>query len=554
MSVYRVLICFVFMLVAAGCGNSGNEAVNATGKAPAAVAGNASQEFAAQQDASPQYGGRLVLGTIGDFSNMIPILTSDAGSHEIAKHLYVAPLQYDKNLEIEPWAAESYTVLDEGRRIRIVMRKDVFWEDGEQLTARDVEFTYRLMIDPNTPTPYADDYLQIKKFTLVDDFTFEAEYETPFARSLITWMHDILPRHLLEGQEVVSSPLTERPVGAGPYRFKEWVRGSRLVLEASETYFMGKPYIDEIVYRIIPDLSTMFLELKAGKLDMMNLTPQQYLHQTNGPEWDASYRKHRYLAFGYAYMGYNLENPIFQDKRVRQAITHALDRQGIIKGVLLGQGESTVGPYKPGTWVYNESIEDYPYDPAKAKQLLAEAGWKDSDGDGVLDREGRPFEFTILTNQGNEQRIKTATIIQSQLKEVGITVRIRTVEWAAFLKEFVDKGRFDALILGWNILQDPDISQVWHSAQAREGGLNHVKYRNPELDTLLDQGRTTLDRAARKAAYDRIQQILHEDQPYCFLYVPYSLPILHARIRGIEPAPAGITHNMDRWWISTETR
>ena len=147
MSVYRILICFVFMLVATGCGNSGNEAVNATGKAPAAVAGNASQESAAQQDASPQYGGRLVLGTIGDFSNMIPILTSDAGSHEIAKHLYVAPLQYDKNLEIEPWAAESYTVLDEGRRIRIVMRKDVFWEDGEQLTARDVEFTYRLMID-----------------------------------------------------------------------------------------------------------------------------------------------------------------------------------------------------------------------------------------------------------------------------------------------------------------------------------------------------------------------------------------------------------------------
>ncbi|WP_420842825.1 peptide-binding protein [Desulfovibrio mangrovi] len=485
---------------------------------------------------------------------MIPILTSDAGSHDIASYIYVAPLRYNKNLEIETWAAERYEVLDEGKRIRIVMRKDVKWEDGEPLTARDVEFTYKLMVDPKTPTPYADDYLQIKQFTLVDDYTFEVEYEKPFARSLITWMHDILPRHLLEGKDVVSSPLTAKPVGAGPYRFKEWERGSKLVLEASDTYFMGKPYISEIVYRVIPDLSTMFLELKAGKLDMMSLTPQQYLFQTRGPEWDGKYNKFRYLAFGYGYLGYNLEKPMFKDKKVRQALTMAIDRQGLIKGVLLGQGEPTIGPYKPGTWVYNQSIQDYPYDPVKARELLAEAGWKDTNGDGILDNDGQPFEFTILTNQGNEQRIKTATIIQSMLKDVGVSVKIRTVEWAAFLKEFVDKGRFDALILGWNILQDPDIAQVWHSSQAFPGGLNHGKYRNPELDALLEQGRTTLDREARKLAYDGVQRILHEDQPYSFLYVPYSLPIIHGRIKGIEPAPAGITHNIDRWWIPKDER
>ncbi len=553
----NILFLLAVFVLLSGCGDSSDKGGHSTEKGQAVAGASATPENAPAGDASknvPEYGGRLILGTIGDFANMIPILTSDAGSHEIASAIYVAPLRYNKNLEVEPWAAESYALLDGGKRIRITMRKDVLWEDGAKLTARDVEFTYKLMIDPKTPTPYADDYLQIRKFTLVDDYTFEVEYEKPFARSLITWMNDILPKHLLEGKEVVSSPLTEHPVGAGPYRFKEWQRGSKLVLEASPTYFLGKPYISEIVYRVIPDLSTMFLELKAGKLDMMNLTPQQYLYQTKGAGWDDTYRKFRYLSFGYAYLGYNLERPMFQDVRVRQALTTAIDRQGLIKGVLFGQGESTVGPYKPGTWVYNDAIQDYPYDPAKARELLAQAGWKDTNGDGVVDRDGQPFEFTILTNQGNEQRIKTATIIQSQLKDIGVAVKIRTVEWAAFLKEFVDKGRFDALILGWNILQDPDISQVWNSAQARPGGLNHVKYRNPELDALLDAGRTTLDQAARKVAYDKVQAILHRDQPYSFLYVPYSLPIVHGRIHGIEPAPAGITYNMDRWWIPKAER
>lgn len=556
--VCSMLILLLFSFFAAGCGNSDNEKT-VTGKDTQAAATEQSgvadkKNTPLPEKNTPEYGGRLILGTIGDFANMIPILTSDGGSHDIASYLYVAPLRYNKNLEIEPWAAESYTVQEEGKRIRITMRKDIKWEDGEQLNAKDVEFTYKLMINPETPTPYADDYMQIKKFTLIDEYTFEVEYEKPFARSLLTWMHDILPRHLLEGKDVVTSPLTEKPVGAGPYRFKEWVRGSKLVLEASETYFMGKPYIGEIIYRIIPDTSTMFLELKAGKLDMMTLTPQQYLYQTKGPDWDTKFQKFRYLSFGYSYLGYNLDKPMFQDKRVRQALTTAIDRQGIIKGVLLGQGEATVGPYKPGTWVYNDSIQDYPYDAAKAKALLAEAGWKDENGDGIIEKDGQPFEFTILTNQGNEQRIKTATIIQSQLKDVGIIVKIRTVEWAAFLKEFVDKGRFDALVLGWNILQDPDISSVWHSSQAHDGGLNHIRYRNPDLDAQLESGRSSLDKTVRKGAYDRIQQILHEDQPYSFLYVPYALPIVHSRIKGIEPAPAGITYNIDRWWIPSNQR
>ncbi|WP_462324838.1 peptide-binding protein [Desulfoplanes sp.] len=500
-------------------------------------------------DGPPQPGGRIIMGSIGEPSNLIPPLASDGASHEVADYIYVALLRYNKNIELEPWAARSYEVFDGGLRFRFRLRKDIRWSDGVPLTAEDVLFTYRLMIDPGTPTAYAENFKAIKKFTLLDTYTFEVEYAQPFARALVTWASSILPKHILENENLLDTPYSRAPVGAGPYTLQEWEPGRRIVLTSNEDYFEGRPNIDSVVYRFIPDTTTMFMELKSGNLDMMGLSPQQYLFQTKGDQWDQAYHKFRYLSLSYTYLGYNLTREPFDNVLVRRAIAHAIDKEEIIKGVLLGLGKTTIGPYKPGTWVYNTKITDYAYDPDVAKNLLEEAGWTDNDGDGWLDKDGRPLAFTILTNQGNTLRIKAATIIQYRLKKIGIDVKIRTVEWATFIKEFVDKGRFDALLLGWNIVQDPDSYNVWHSSRAVAGGLNFVGYKNPELDGLLERGRRLLDPAARKPVYDRIQEILHRDQPYCFLYVPMSLPIVQARFQGIEPAPAGITYNFNDWWV-----
>ncbi|MDY7001448.1 MAG: peptide-binding protein [Thermodesulfobacteriota bacterium] len=497
----------------------------------------------------PQYGGRIILGQLGEPSNLIPPLSSDAPSHEVADLLYVAPLKYDKNIKLVPWAAKDFEILEDGKLLRFRLREDVRWFDGQELTAEDVEFTYKMMIDPKTPTAYGEDYKAVKEFRVLDKYGFEVRYDEPFARSLVTWAHSILPKHALENENLLDTKYSREPLGAGAFRLKEWVAGRRLVLEVNEDYFEGRPYLDQVVYRIIPDISTMFLELKAGNLDFMGLTPQQYLHQTNGPDWQRDFNKFKYLSFGYTYLGYNLSHAFFKDRTVRQALAHAIDKQEIVKGVLLGQGVPVIGPYKPGTWVYNENIKAHVFDPNKASQMLNQAGWRDSDGDGLLDKDGQAFSFTILTNQGNDQRIKTATIIQNRLKKIGIKVKVRTVEWAAFLKEFVDKGRFDAIILGWNITQDPDNYDVWHSSKAVPGGLNFIGYKNPELDELLERGRRILDQDRRKPIYDRVQEILHQDQPYCFLYAPQSLPIVSSRFQGLEPAPAGITHNFIRWWV-----
>ena len=507
-----------------------------------------SRAESATPDNLPTPGGRILMGSIGEPSNLIPYMASDSASSEITDLLYVAPLKYDKNLQVVPWAAASYEVLEGGKLLRFVLRDDIRWEDGVPLTADDVEFTYRTMIDPRTPTAYSGDFLAIRSFTKTGRLSFEVRYEKPFARSLMTWMGAILPRHVLEGQDLMTTPAARKPIGAGPFRLAKWDAGSLLTLAASDTYFEGRPNLDEVVYRIIPDPSTMFLELKAGKLDMMSLSPQQYLRQTQGPKWDEDWRKYRYLSFSYTFLGFNLSHPFFSDVRVRRAVSAAIDRRSLIGGVLLGQGVPTVGPYKPGTWAYNDKLSPVEQDMDEARRLLAEAGWT-KNADGVLERDGKPFQFTVLVNQGNDQRIKAAIIIQSQLKALGIRVRIRTVEWAAFIKEFVNKGRFDAIILAWTITLDPDIYDVWHSSRAKPGGLNFTGYRNAEVDALLVEARSLTDQARRKELYDRVQEILDAEQPYCFLYVPYALPILQARFRGVKPELNGIMYNFDRWWV-----
>jgi peptide/nickel transport system substrate-binding protein len=293
----------------------------------------------------------------------------------------------------------------------------------------------------------------------------------------------------------------------------------------------------------------MYMELKAGTLDLMGLSPVQYQRQTNTPKFLASFNKYRYPASMYTYLGYNLRHPFFNDKRVRQAITSAINKDEIIHGVQLGMGQVAHGPYKPGTWAHNPHINDFDYNPERARRLLAEAGWKETNSDGILVKDGKPFQFTILTNQGNAERLKTAQIIQKRLHKIGIEVKVRPVEWAAFLKQFIDKGNFEAIILGWSIGQDPDLFDIWHSSKTNPKELNFIGFKNAEVDRLLEEGRGTFDQEKRRRCYWRIQEILAEEQPYTFLYVPDALPVVSARFRGIEPAPLGIMYNFIKWYV-----
>jgi peptide/nickel transport system substrate-binding protein len=499
-------------------------------------------------ESAPERGDMLVAGSIGDASNLLPALASDASSFDIIGLVYNGLVRYDKDLKIEGELASSWEISPDGLQIVFHLRPGVKWHDGADFTAADVEFTWQLMTDPKTPTAYGEDFRQVKRFEVIDPLTFRVTYDKPFAPALISWGFSVMPKHLLAGKDITASPLARAPVGTGPYRFKEWKPGEKIVLEANDGYWEGRPNIDRYLYRVIPDSATMFLELSAGNLDEMGLDSVQFTRQTDTEFFKKNYRKYRYLADSYSYLGFNQKLPLFQDRRVRQAISHAVNKQEIIDIVLLGLGQEATGPYKPGTWAHNADVKRYPFDQARAQSLLAEAGWVTKGPDGVLVKEGRRFAFTLMTNQGNKTRAKAAEVIQKNLKAVGIDVSIRVVEWAAFLKEFVNPKKFDAVILGWTIPRDPDSYDVWHSSKTGPAELNHVSFKNAEVDALLEKGRRTFDQEERRKAYARFQEILAEEQPYVFLYVPDALPIVSARFRGIVPAPAGISYNFIKWW------
>jgi peptide/nickel transport system substrate-binding protein len=532
LKIARILAAVLAVVLAASCAKE---------KKDAGVTGTAGSD-------APAYGDAIVEGSIGDVSGFLTAVTSDSASHTAANYVFNGLVRYDKNLKLEGELAESWEVSPDGKRITFHLRKGVTWHDGKPFTSEDVLFTYRRMIDPNTPTAYAEDFKQVKRAEAPDPYTFVVEYGKPFAPALASWGMHVLPKHLLaEYPDISRSPLNKKPVGTGPFRFVEWKTGEKTVFETNPDYFEGRPYLSRVITRVIPDPATMFLELKAGGIDMMGVTPLQYTRQTETEEFRKSFHKYRYLSFGYTYLGFRLSHPLFSDKRVRQAIAHAIHKKEIIDGVLFGLGQEATGPYKPGTWVHNPDVKRYPFDPQKAKVLLAEAGWKARDG--VLEKGGRAFSFTVLTNAGNESRAKTAAIIQQNLAAVGIKMEIRTLEWAAFINEFVDKRKFDAVILGWSISQDPDQYDIWSSKKTGPKELNFVGFQDAEVDRLLEEGRRTFDPEGRKKAYFRIQEILAEEQPYVFLYYPDALPVVHQRIHGIEPAPAGISYNFIKWYV-----
>ncbi len=513
---------------------------------------SASCLFAQEAAPGPVKGDFIVYGMNGDASNLIPALASDSASSTVNSRIYNGLVKIDKDLNLIGDLAESWDISADGLIYTFHLRKNVKWHDGAPFTAKDVMFTYQLMIDPKTPTAYAEGFLQVKKAEILDDYTFKVLYDKPLARALITWAFDMMPAHLLAGQNLEESPLSRQPVGTGPYKMEAWEAGQRIVLKANDDYFAGRPHIDKIVFRIIPDESAQLLELLAGGIDSMGLTPDQYVEKKADPGFTKSFNLFRYPDFGYTYLGFNLKNPLFQDVRVRRALALALDKNELVEGVLLGLGTPANGPFKPDMWASNQNVKPYPYEPDQAKALLAEAGWRDTNGDGILDKDGQPFQFTLMTNQGNSIREQTALIIQARLKKVGIDVKVRVMEWAAFIKNYLDARNFEAVVMGWSIPLDPDLYDVWSSAKAEAPGLNFISYKNDEVDRLIDESRFTHDKAVRKKAYDRIQEIFYEDVPYVFLFVPDALPAVSSRFIGPEVTPAGLDVNFIKWYVPQE--
>lgn len=458
--------------------------------------------------------------------------------------MYNGLLKYDKDLNLVCDLAESFSVADDGLSIKFKLKKNILWHDGEPFTVKDVKFTFDKLISPDTRTPFSSDYLAVKNFEILDDYSFVVYYSSPFAPILESWCIGIIPEHIFKGQNINTSDYNRNPVGTGQYVFKKWITDQKIILQANPNYYEGEPKIKFYLFRVIPDSAVQFLELRTQSLDELLLLPDQ---------WNAydsffkNYNKYRYPSFSFTFLGFNLEKEPYNNIKFRQAISYAIDKTDIINGVMLGMAKQAEGIFPPQSWAYKE-VESYGYDIDKASKILNTIGFTKG-SDGYLKYKNKNFEINIITNQGNKSRELTCQIIQEQLKKIGIKVNIRILEWSTFINQYVNKKNFDALILGWNTAVDPDQYLLWHSSQCNPGQYNFMSYKNKDVDELLVKARTTFDKEKRKEYYHKIQDIMRDDPPCIFLYFPESLVCVNKRIEGVQLASAGIGWNFHKWRI-----
>lgn len=497
----------------------------------------------------PDFGDAIVTASISDALTLVPILASDTASSEVCGMVYNGLVKYDKDVKIIGDLAENWDISEDGKLIVFHLRKDVRWHDGHPFTSKDVEFTYRKLIDKSVKTPYSAAYERVEMLDTPDDYTVKIKYKESFAPALSSWGMWIMPEHLLKNEDLSNTKYARCPVGTGPYKFKSWKTGEKIELIANRDYFEHRPYLDRYIIRIIPDESTVFLELQVQGVDLALLSPLQFTKQTDTPFFRAHFNKFKYPSFSYTYIGFNLTDPRFQDVRVRRAIDLAINKKEIMDTVFFGLAEGLSGPFLKQSWAYDKNIAPTPYDPVAARAMLADCGWADTDGDGWIDMKGKRFTFTLLVNQGNGERIKSAELVQRYLSAVGIKMDIRVLEWSAMISEFIGKRRFDAILMGWFLPRDPDNFDVWHSSRTVEGGFNFIGYKNSEVDSLLEEGRSIFVQSKRASIYRRIHRLIYDDRPCVFLYTQDLLPVVNNRFRGVENSAIGIGYNIIDWYV-----
>ena len=417
------------------------------------------------------------------------------------------------------------------------LHDDVRWHDGAPFTSRDVKFTYEAMMDDRVASPRKPDYELVLTVETPDARTVRVVYRRPFSPALESWMMSVLPAHLLADVPPDQWPLTfnRTPVGTGPFKFAEWKTNQFVRVARNEDYFKGLPHLDGIVFRTLPDPLTLRLAFETRQVDFWSADP-----------WAVgSFRAdERFTLFtspsnSYNYVGWNLRRPMFQDLRVRRALAHAVNIDQMIRYILYGYGTQSTGIFTPEMWFFNPRVQPLAYDPEAARQLLDEAGWVPGE-DGIRVKDGLRFAFTLITNNGNVIRSDIATLVQENLRAIGIEVTVEMYEWAVFLKRFVNQGEFDAVVLGWALGQGFDQFQIWHSSQAEPERLNMVGYQSKEADRLLESVREEFDRDEIIRQCGQLQQLIYDDQPYLFLFVPEGTSVMWKdAFRVKRPGPAG---------------
>lgn len=574
-----VMIVGVLALVAAACGPAQTPPAGASPTGPAATA------------EQPVAGGRVIEGTFSDIRTINPILVTDTPSARITGLIYDGLITADKdNGEPAPNMAK-FDVSKDGLNYTYEIDAKVNWSDGKPVVAEDWYVAKKLvaMSKVSVRKSLFQDIVGWKEFLPFDaeknptggtateisgvkidpanpkKFTVTvSKISCPALFNLASY---VIPAHVFgkyaaagQADAIDKAPENTAPtVFSGPFKFKEWRQGDQIILTRNDTYWKGAPLLEEYVYKIVADQTVLAAQLKTGELNFGTIEPKDLADM----ERQENVKVSKYKNLGYTYIGWRTDSqsvPALQDKRVRQALAYGLDMDAVTKNVLFGEGFKQVSHHVPVQWAYPDPklLNQYPYDKAKAEQLLKDAGYAKG-ADGIYAKDGKPISFTIRTNAGNKTRETLAQIASEQYKAIGVDAKTNFEAFQGLVTQLTEgHPSIEAVIIGWALGTEPDPFSIWHSSQipdpaTKKTGFGFTAFKNADMDKAIEQGRNPTDGdcsiATRKKHYETVNKILNEEQPYNFGFGNNTLSVTAKNLQNYDPGSFSTIWNVETWWF-----
>ena len=528
-----------------------------TSSAPAHPAGKPEASAAAVKEYPGVDGDWLIWAINGEPETLNPLTSRDRYATWITgtyyfSNIFEGLLNYDfDTLKLKTQLAESFEISKDALEITMRIRNDVHFSDGHPITADDIIFSYKTIQDPGVDAAQLRNYyINLKQVVKIDERTVKFIFDKPYFKSLeIAGDIPVMPEHIYKYTDANQfNNRRSNPVGSGPYVFEKWDVGREIVLTRNENYWGPKPRIKKIVFRPIANEVAQLQSLRSHEVDFISPISEQFAAVSADKQFT---REFKCLSFwvpqeGYAFIGWNEDTPFFRDAKVRLAMTLLVDREEINKHLLKGLGRTITGPFYILGPQYDPNIKPCPYDPNRAAQLLDEAGWVVNKANGIREKNGVPFKFKFMIVSSSPLYEQLARLLKDSLSGVGIDLTPDPYEWSVF-SERLNTRSFDAVVLRWAgvILEDP--YQIWHSSQVGNRGSNFVGFRNPQADALIEEARTTLNEDKRNELYYRLDEILHEEQPYTFLFTRPDLELLDNRFENVTVHKLGL--NPHEWFV-----
>ncbi len=472
-------------------------------------------------------------------------------------HIFEPLMVYDfDDVTLKPLLAESYEISDDGLEITFQLRDNVRFSDGVPITADDVIFTYETIINPKVDAAdIANMYVDVEKAVKVNERVVKFTMKRPYFKALEIlsfWDIGIYPKHIYEFEDAQQfNKRVSEPIGSGPYAFEKWDTGQQIVLRRNENYWGPKPKLKKVIYKFVLNPIAAVQALRSHEADVIIPEPDQFSDLANYDEFKKEFDCLAYWNPGapFYYLGWNQDTPFFKDKRVRLAMTHIINRQEIISKLLKGQGEMITGPFYIKGPQNDPDIRPWPYDLDRSKELLDEAGWVDSNSDGLRDKDGVAFRFKFMYSSASALYERLAKLLKDEAAKVGIEMIADPYEWSVLMPRLSDR-KFEAMVMGWGGDIIEDNYQIFHSSQKGKRGSNYVGFDNAEADRLLEKIRRTMDEQERNKLCHELHRILHEEQPYTFLFARPTFRLVDKRFKNVKIHTLGL--NYLEWYVPKE--